>query len=86
MLGYAYSVHNEAWPTYDEDLAREEEVTIAVQVNGKLRDKLVVAADISEEEVTALALGSERVRSYTDGCTVRKVIYVPGRIVSIVAG
>jgi leucyl-tRNA synthetase len=83
-FGYPYSIHNQEWPGFDEALAREEEVTVAVQVNGKLRDKLVVAADISEEEVTALALASERVKAYTDGGKVRKVIYVPGRIVSIV--
>ena len=83
-LGYPYSIHNQEWPSFDEALAREEEVTVAVQVNGKLRDKLVVVADISEEEVTALALASERVRVFTDSRVVRKVIYVPGRIVSIV--
>jgi leucyl-tRNA synthetase len=83
-LGYPYSIHNQEWPSFDEALAREEEVTVAVQVNGKLRDKLVVLADISEEEVTALALASERVRVFTDARVVRKVIYVPGRIVSIV--
>ena len=83
-LGYPYSIHNQKWPSFDEALAREDEVTVAVQVNGKLRDKLVVLADISEEEVTALALASERVRVFTDTKVVRKVIYVPGRIVSIV--
>ncbi|MBN1153115.1 MAG: class I tRNA ligase family protein, partial [Dehalococcoidia bacterium] len=82
--GYPYSIHNAEWPAYDESLAREEEVTVAVQVNGKLRDKLVVPADISENEVTSLALSSERVKVYTDGHVIRKVIYVPGRIVSIV--
>jgi leucyl-tRNA synthetase len=84
FFGYPYSIHNQEWPGFDEALAREEDVTVAVQVNGKLRDKLVVAADTSEEEVTALALASERVKAYTDGGKVQKVIYVPGRIVSIV--
>ena len=82
--GRPYSIHNQSWPAFDEELAREDEVTVAVQVNGKLRDKLVVPANISEEEVTGLALASERVKAYTDGRVVRKVIYVPGRIVSVV--
>jgi leucyl-tRNA synthetase len=84
LRGYPYSIHNQDWPTFDEALAVEEEVTVAVQVNGKLRDKLTVPAHISEAEVTAMALASERIRLYTDGAVVRKVIYVPGRIVSIV--
>ncbi len=84
LRGYPYSIHNQSWPTFDEALAQEDVVTVAVQVNGRLRDKLVVPAGISEPEVTALALASERVKSYTDAGVVRKVIYVPGRIVSIV--
>jgi leucyl-tRNA synthetase len=83
-LGYPYSIHNQQWPAYNEALAREEEVTVAVQVNGKLRDKLVVPVDITEDEVTSLALASDKIRAYTDNHHVRKVIYVPGRIVSIV--
>ena len=82
--GYEYSIHNQQWPAFDEALAREEEITVAIQINGKLRDKLVVPANMSEEEVRTLALASDRVKSHTDGKTIRKVIYVPGRIVSIV--
>jgi len=82
--GYEYSIHNQLWPSFDETLAKEDEITVAVQVNGKLRDKLVVSADTSGEEVRTLALASERVKSHTDGKTIRKVIYVPGRVVSIV--
>ncbi|MFW6055929.1 MAG: leucine--tRNA ligase, partial [Chloroflexota bacterium] len=79
-----YSIHNQTWPSFDDELARAEEITVAVQVNGRLRDKLVVPADISEDEVRAMALASERVKAHVDGKSVRKVIYVPGRIVSIV--
>ncbi len=82
--GYDYSVHNQRWPSFDEALAKQEEVTVAVQVNGKLRDKLVVPADISEDEVRTLALARERVKAHINGGVVQKVIYVPGRIVSIV--
>jgi leucyl-tRNA synthetase len=84
--GLPYSIHNQSWPCFDEELARAEEITLAVQVNGRLRDKLVVPADITEEEVRELALASDRVRAHLDGKSVKKVIYVPGRIVSIVVG
>ncbi len=84
--GLPYSIHNQLWPSYDEELAKAEEVTIAVQVNGRLRDKLVVPADISEEAVRELALESERVKAHVDGKVIKRVIYVPGRIVSIVVG
>ena len=84
QLGFEYSIHIQPWPTYDADLAAEEQVVVAVQVNGKLRDKLTVPADIAEDTVTSMALASEKVKAHTDDKTIRKVIYVPGKIVSIV--
>jgi len=84
QLGFPYSIHNQLWPTYDADLAAEDQIVVAVQVNGKLRDKLTVLADAAEEEVTTMALASEKVRAHTDGKTIKKVIYVPGKIVSVV--
>ncbi len=83
-LGLAYSIHNQQWPEYNADLVAEEQIVVAVQVNGKLRDKLTVPADVAEDEVTALALASEKVKAHTDGKTIKKVIYVPGKIVSVV--
>jgi leucyl-tRNA synthetase len=82
--GYPYSIHNQVWPGYDEQLAREDEITLAVQVNGKLRDKLLVAASLSEAEARNLALSSERVKACTQGRKPSRVIYVPKRIVNIV--
>jgi leucyl-tRNA synthetase len=82
--GMAYSIHSQQWPGYNADLAAEDQIVVAVQVNGKLRDKLTVPADIAEDDVTALALASEKTKAHTDGKTIRKVIYVPGKIVSIV--
>lgn len=81
---HTYSVHNQAWPEYDEDLAREEEITIAIQVNGKLRDKIQVPASIGEAEAKELALGSERVKAHIDGKKLTNVIYIPRRVVNIV--
>jgi leucyl-tRNA synthetase len=83
--GHAYSVHQQSWPAANADLAKAETFTLVVQVNGKVRDRLTVAAGVSEEEATEKALASEGARKFTDGLTVRKVIYVPGRLVNVVA-
>jgi leucyl-tRNA synthetase len=83
-LGYPYSIHNQNWPKWDRDLASDEEVTLVVQINGKLRDKLVVPVTITEEEAKKLAFGEERVKSYVEGKQIIKTIYVPGRLLNIV--
>ncbi|MCH7522509.1 MAG: leucine--tRNA ligase [Chloroflexi bacterium] len=82
--GRPYSVHTQAWPTWDDDLAREDEITLVVQVNGKLRDRIQAPADIDEERAKELALASERVRQFTKGKQVAKIIYVPGKLVNLV--
>ncbi|MGJ7096256.1 leucine--tRNA ligase [Vibrio hannami] len=73
------------WPVADDKAMVEDEKLIVVQVNGKLRAKLTVAADASKEEVEALGLADEHVVKFTEGKTVRKVIYVPGKLLNIVA-
>jgi leucyl-tRNA synthetase len=83
-LGKPYSIHNQAWPAYDSELAKEEEITLVVQVNGKVRDRIVVPADIDEEQAKATALASEVVQRHMGGKEPRKVIVVPGRLVNIV--
>jgi leucyl-tRNA synthetase len=85
-LGEAYSVHEQAWPAWDESLIRAEEITLVVQVNGKLRDRIEVPADITEETAKELALSSERVRPHVEGKELRKSVYVPGRLVNLVVG
>ncbi|MGJ8655643.1 MAG: leucine--tRNA ligase [Akkermansiaceae bacterium] len=74
-----------AWPSFNEEFLIESEVTVVIQVNGKLRAKLTVAKDISKEDMEALALADENVKQYTTGNTVRKVIVIPGKLVNIVA-
>ncbi|MBO9725919.1 MAG: leucine--tRNA ligase [Novosphingobium sp.] len=74
-----------AWPEVDPALLVEDEVTVAVQVKGKLRDTLTVAKGTSKEELEALALASEKVQRALDGAEVRKVIVVPDRLVNLVA-
>ncbi|MBI2866475.1 MAG: leucine--tRNA ligase [Chloroflexi bacterium] len=83
--GHPYSIHNQPFPAWDEALAAEEEITLVVQVNGKLRDRIQVPASITESQARELALNGEKVRSYLDGKEVVKVVYVPGRLVNIVA-
>jgi leucyl-tRNA synthetase len=85
-IGEAYSVHEQAWPAWDESLIRAEEITLVVQVNGKLRDRIEVPADITEETAKELALSSERVRPHVEGKELRKSVYVPGRLVNLVVG
>ena len=85
-LGQAYSIHQQPWPQWDAALAAVEEATLVVQVNGKLRDRITVDAGISEEDAKSVALASDRVRAYTDGKSVDRVVFVPGRyLVSVVA-
>ncbi len=73
------------WPAWDESALAADRVELVVQVNGKLRDKVVVAADADRAAIEAAALASPRVRAHTDGRTIRKVVVVPGRLVNIVA-
>jgi leucyl-tRNA synthetase len=82
--GHPYSIHNQPWPEFDEELAKEKEITLVIQVNGKLRDKVLVPASISEVEAKELALGRERVKAYIDDKKLIRVIYVPKRVVNIV--
>jgi len=84
-LGQEGLVANAAWPRHDPVLLIENQVTIAVQVNGKLRDTITVARGIDRAEAEALALSSEKVRRQLAGAAPRKVIVVPDRLVNIVA-
>ncbi len=83
-LSKPYSIHQQRWPTWDEEIAREETFTLVVQVNGKVRDRIEVPVDISEEEAKAAALASEKARRHMNGKQPVKVVYVPGRLVNIV--
>jgi leucyl-tRNA synthetase len=82
--GHPYSIHNQAFPTWDEALVAEEEFTLVIQVNGRLRDRVKVPVSITEEQARELALSRERVQHYLEGGEVSKVIYVPKRLVNIV--
>jgi len=83
-LGKPYSIHTQPWPQVDEEAAKDEMITLIVQVNGKLRDRILVEPSISDEDAKQLALASETVQQILEGRQIRKVIVVPGRLVNIV--
>jgi leucyl-tRNA synthetase len=85
-LGHRESVALAAWPEYDPDLAAEDTVTMVVQVNGKIRDRIEVPSGIGEGEAADLALASERVRPHLEGRQVRRVVARPPALVNIVVG
>jgi leucyl-tRNA synthetase len=84
-LGETELLSEQAWPELDESLLVESEIQLIVQVNGKLRARIMVPADVSKEDAEKAALADENVTTHTDGKTVRKVIVVPGKLVNIVA-
>nr|HPK52893.1 class I tRNA ligase family protein [Smithellaceae bacterium] len=72
------------WPDYDKTIASEEEITIVLQINGKLRSRITVAVDEEDESIKAAALADEKIAALTKGANIRKVIYVPKKLVNIV--
>ncbi len=82
--GGAYSVHTQPWPSYDPELAKAEEVTLVVQVDGKVRDRLTVAVGLSEDQARAVALASEKTRAAIGDRKIARVIVVPDRLVNVV--
>ena len=84
LLGHNNTIAYEPWPTYIEALTKNDEITVVVQVNGKIRDKLLVANNTSKEELEKLALSSEKIIANLNGQTPKKVIVVPNKLVSIV--
>jgi leucyl-tRNA synthetase len=79
-----YSIHNQDWPGFDPELAAADEITLVVQVNGKVRDRITVPADIDEQAAKETALESEAARRHMGGKAPRKMIYVDGKLVNIV--
>ncbi len=83
-LGQKYSVHNQPWPQWDEELVIEDTIEIVVQINGKIKERLVIPSDASEDFVKETALSLESIQAVLDGKEPRKTIYVPGRLLNIV--
>ena len=86
MIGHKDSVHEQNWPTYEESALVLDQIEIVVQINGKVREKLVIPAQMNANDMQALAVENEKVKALIEGKTVRKVIAVPGKLVNIVVG
>ena len=82
--GRPYSIHQQAWPSWDEEVAAEEIITLPIQVNGKVRDRIQVPVDMDDEAVRSLALATEGAKRHTAGKQIDQVIVVPRRLVNIV--
>jgi leucyl-tRNA synthetase len=85
VLGHEQDIDVAPWPTADKAALVEDEKLIIVQVNGKVRAKMTIAADATKEAVEEAAKGQQNVQQFIDGKTIRKVIVVPGKLVNIVA-
>ncbi|TSC98060.1 MAG: leucyl-tRNA synthetase, partial [Parcubacteria group bacterium Greene1014_47] len=83
-LGYKDSVHNQPWPKYDSKLTQEEKIRLVVQVNGKVRDIVEASRDVSEKEAEKLALGSKKIQKWLENKKLKRIIFVPGRLINIV--
>ena len=83
-IGRKELVMTQSWPRFDEDVARAEEILVVVQINGKLRSRITVDAETTEEEIRSRVMADPRVLEYTEGKAIRKMVYVPKKLVSIV--
>jgi leucyl-tRNA synthetase len=86
MLGHENTLAYEKWPKFDENIAKEKEIELAVQVLGKIKDKIIVSADADEEQIKQKALACEKVASAIEGKQIKKVIVIKSRLVNIVTG
>jgi leucyl-tRNA synthetase len=85
-LGNTQSLARVPWPSFDEAKLVESTMELPVQVNGKLRDKIIVPADASEESILAAAESAEKVKPWIEGKTIKKRLYVPKKLVNLVVG
>ena len=83
-LGYEENVHAAQWPEFEEEALKKDEITIVIQVNGKVRDKINIAADASEEEVKAQVMEEEKIQSYLEEGNLVKTIFIPKKLVNLV--
>ncbi|MFA6551043.1 MAG: alpha/beta fold hydrolase [Patescibacteria group bacterium] len=83
-LGHKKSIFEEKWPTYDKNLIKDETIQLAIQINGKLRDTMEVAADITDAEIKEKALASEKIKKWTEGKEIVKIIVVKNKLISLV--
>jgi len=82
--GFDGFLHETTWPQFDEDKTKDDTIELVVQINGKVKDKIMVCADLSREELETAALANDKIKELTEGKTIVKVICVPGKLVNIV--
>jgi len=85
-LGHSECLTDTSWPSFDPAVARAEEIVVPVQVNGKLRGRVTVSADVTEEQLREAALADSAVRAHIGGRTIRKVVVAGGKLVNVVIG
>jgi leucyl-tRNA synthetase len=85
IMGHNDTIAFEQWPVYDEELCKEDTIEIVVQINGKVKAKLNIAVDADKDSVMEMAMSDEKVKESIDGKTIVKQIYVPNKLVNIVA-
>ena len=83
-LGYTGSIHDEKWCEWDENLAKASKITLVVQINGKVKDKIEVDEGVNDEELKQFALNSPKIKELTEGKEIVKTIVVPKKLVNIV--
>ena len=83
-LGHKKSIFLNSWPRYNEKLIKEEKITLVIQVNGKVRDKIEVETSISKEKAKEIALSREKIKKWIKGKEIKKIIFVPGKLINIV--
>ena len=84
FTGHSYSIHDQSYPRWDDKLAAEQYITLVLQVNGKVRDRIQVEPNIGEDTAQELALASPKIKTFIENKTVDKTIYVPGKLVNLV--
>ncbi|MDP4126638.1 MAG: leucine--tRNA ligase, partial [Bacillota bacterium] len=83
-IGHTESIHVQPWPEVDETALEQDEVTIILQVNGKVRDRIQVSTEIPAEELEASVLSLPKVSEWTQGKKIMKIITVPGKLINVV--
>jgi leucyl-tRNA synthetase len=84
QLGHKESIFREKWPAFDAKLIKQKTITLIIQVNGKVRDKIEVEADIEEEKAKEIALSSEKIKKWTENKKIKKAIFVSGKLLNFV--
>jgi leucyl-tRNA synthetase len=83
--GHLESVHNQSLPSWDSDLAYDQTMTLVIQLNGKVRDRITTPIDISQSDAEEIALTSDRIRQHLKNHEIQKIIFVPGRLINVVS-